>query len=274
VQLTFTSPLRALVTCIFAIGLPQGLFRQFHQHTRMSDARPSSPRVRQWEIPVRAAYSGWEPNATARIARRLLADGLILALAGVMLWQNVTLGLQSMVTWGCQHSWLLIGWPIACAIWLLAALLGLAALKKSLSVRYSEDSAGEERGLLDLIKLAYVLPTPRGGALPIAVMGTAEEAAQRDAFDGRRKTNGEVDVRDLGPQEMLKLEPFYTVALTMRFDSAWAWYEAMLEAGAVGIYLYATFVLTSSLFISGSEGITYMVVMVLCLSGIRILEGL
>jgi hypothetical protein len=43
------------------------------------------------------------------------------------------------------------------------------------------------------------------------------------------------------------------------------------EALAVGIYLYAAFVLTSSLFVSGSTGIVYMTVMVYSLSAIRVL---
>ena len=45
----------------------------------------------------------------------------------------------------------------------------------------------------------------------------------------------------------------------------------MIETIAVGIYLYATFVLTSLLFLNADKAIVYATVMAICLSVVRIL---
>lgn len=52
---------------------------------------------------------------------------------------------------------------------------------------------------------------------------------------------------------------------------SWGWYEAIVETIAVGIYLYATFVLTSLLFLNADKAIIYATAMAICLSVIRIL---
>jgi hypothetical protein len=52
---------------------------------------------------------------------------------------------------------------------------------------------------------------------------------------------------------------------------SWRWYESILEALAVGIYLYATIVLTSIQFISGSTGLIFASIMAVCMSVVRIL---
>lgn len=68
--------------------------------------------------------------------------------------------------------------------------------------------------------------------------------------------------------------PYVVVAVTMRHDNSWAWFEAATEALAVGVYLYATFVIASSLFLSGEQAIIYATVMILGMSAIRVLEAL
>ena len=55
---------------------------------------------------------------------------------------------------------------------------------------------------------------------------------------------------------------------------SWRWYEALIETLAVGIYLYATFVLTSLLFLNADKAIVYATVMAICLSVVRILTVL
>ena len=55
---------------------------------------------------------------------------------------------------------------------------------------------------------------------------------------------------------------------------SWRWYEALIETTAVGIYLYATFVLTSLLFLNADKAIIYATVMAICLSVVRILTVL
>ena len=62
------------------------------------------------------------------------------------------------------------------------------------------------------------------------------------------------------------------VAMPSNFGfRSWRWYEALIETTAVGIYLYATFVLTSLLFLNADKAIVYATVMAICLSAVRIL---
>lgn len=83
VQLGFASPIRAVATCLFGIGLPSGLFRQLRTSvhgTEMQEHR--NPCARQWHIFI--------PRHTTKgdIARRVFADMAIVGLSGVMLWRK------------------------------------------------------------------------------------------------------------------------------------------------------------------------------------------
>lgn len=65
-----------------------------------------------------------------------------------------------------------------------------------------------------------------------------------------------------------------TIRIVMHSDCglrSWRTYEAFLESMAVGIYLYATFVLTSTLFLNADHAMWFSVVMALFLSAVRIL---
>lgn len=55
---------------------------------------------------------------------------------------------------------------------------------------------------------------------------------------------------------------------------SWRCYEAIIEALAVGLYLYATFILTSTVFLNADRAIIYSTVMIVCLSAIRVLATL
>lgn len=55
---------------------------------------------------------------------------------------------------------------------------------------------------------------------------------------------------------------------------SWRWYETVIETLSVGIYLYATFVLTSLLFLNADRAIEFTTVMAICLSVIRVLAVL
>lgn len=68
-----------------------------------------------------------------------------------------------------------------------------------------------------------------------------------------------------------------TIRIAMPSDFGWrSWrcYEAMIETMAVGIYLYATFILTSLVFLSSDQAMQYATVMAICLSVVRILIAL
>ncbi|KAH8703447.1 hypothetical protein BGW36DRAFT_369351 [Talaromyces proteolyticus] len=247
VKLALACPLRGLVLCVFGIGLPQGLFRQFSPHRLIQpDKQTSDPRVQRWIVPVPTNHSAqglWWLGPMRTVA----IDIVFLALLAVMLWQNVTLGLQIVISWRCDYSFLLICWPIACVMWLMIAMMGLLILAKKIRIQHSEDPEGWERSWPELVQYPYKWPQSeysRG-----VIWGENSEA---------RKSRG---LRDQA----------FEVEITMRFDYAWEYYEAGIEILAVGIYLYATFVLTSSLFVSGQTAIIYMTVMVCCLSTIRVL---
>jgi len=64
-----------------------------------------------------------------------------------------------------------------------------------------------------------------------------------------------------------------TITITMCHESHCGWFEATIETLAVGIYLYATFVLTGSLFLSRELAIIDATVMVLSLGAIRASEA-
>ena len=55
---------------------------------------------------------------------------------------------------------------------------------------------------------------------------------------------------------------------------SWGCYEALIETTAAGIYLYATFVLTSLLFLAANNAIVYATVMAICHGVVRILTVL
>ena len=71
--------------------------------------------------------------------------------------------------------------------------------------------------------------------------------------------------------------PTMVLAISMPQDMgirSWRWYEATTETLAVGVYLYATFVLTSTQFLSGSTGLAFFTIMAVCSSAVRILENI
>lgn len=65
-----------------------------------------------------------------------------------------------------------------------------------------------------------------------------------------------------------------TVCVEFPSEAHWRWWNTAIQAVAVGIYLYATFVLSSVLFLTGNEAILYAVGMTLSLSAIRIMSAL
>ena len=72
-------------------------------------------------------------------------------------------------------------------------------------------------------------------------------------------------------------QPMIVLTISMPDDMgirSWRWYEATIETLAVGVYLYATFVLTSTQFLSGNTGLTFVTIMALCSSVVRILENI
>ncbi len=96
VQLAFVSPHRALATCLFGIGLPQGLFRQLRPKMQeLSNVDHEHLRERCWNIPVTVPGK----SDLKRVISSLAADTLILGLGSMMLWRNWVVGSEVVITW-------------------------------------------------------------------------------------------------------------------------------------------------------------------------------
>ena len=72
---------------------------------------------------------------------------------------------------------------------------------------------------------------------------------------------------DMAPDRLI-------LRITLRSPHLHRWWDTAINAIAVGIYLYATFVLSSTLFLTGYEAMLYAVGMTLSLSAIRIMTAL
>ncbi|MCJ1474034.1 hypothetical protein MMC13_002692 [Lambiella insularis] len=239
----------------------------------LADKRVNEPRTRQWIIPVPKSKrnSGW------LLAKTLTTYLVILLLAGVMIWRNVAAGQQTVVTWRCEYAWLLICWPMACLVWLILAVALLHALAEKIEIGFSEDAPTIRRSRLELLLLPYRVPRPITNSS--TAMSLASPAASRyEAVVSHAKsmfspTTSSPDT--LSPHSFREVaEPHFSLVIKMRGANSWDWFESAVEAMAVGIYMYATFVLTSSLFLSGRQAIIYATVMTLSLSAIRILVSL
>jgi len=110
VQLALVSPHRALASCWFSMGLLSGLFRQLRPlHSQLSNPNPLQPRIREWTVPLPAPSTGKWPN----LLGKAMVDVIILALAGIMLWQNWVVNSFTMIPWRCEYTYLLFCWRVS-----------------------------------------------------------------------------------------------------------------------------------------------------------------
>ncbi|KAF2650985.1 hypothetical protein K491DRAFT_720253 [Lophiostoma macrostomum CBS 122681] len=287
VQLAITSPHRALATCCFTIGLPSGLFRQLRPYsTQLSQSNPRAPRVREWTIPL--------PTVSERVWKNLFVkigiDLVVIGLAIVMLWRNWVVNSFTMIPWRCEYSYLLFAWPIACMLWLLIAIGLLHTMKESLEV-YDYFGKKLDYGIIDLITLPYNFErdTPhrpsRASASPVPPPLPTVEPTKTPATN----TTSDIPLSAVHTPSIAPLAPsrsdtmesyrgeYIRVCITMPTNfgvRSWRIYEAAIESIAVGIYLYATFVLTSTMFLNADHAIVFATVMTVCLSSIRVLTML
>lgn len=111
VQLALLSPHRALAISLFGVGLPAGLFRQLTPalSSLREDGHAHLPRsVREWRHPV-PAPSGFGLKGGGVLVT-VMADFLIMAFAGVMLWRNLVVSFETVVSWRCEWYILLFCW--------------------------------------------------------------------------------------------------------------------------------------------------------------------
>ena len=190
--------------------------------------------------------------------------------------------------------------PLACIAWLLLAFVLLHFMKESIQI-YNPADPSTQYSILGMMSLPYTVPPSQHSQStlpPSSFFHTYEEGEEMDMVPDSH-------FRDMPHQyqfmarfqdcELRRHASPLTTPVTMRRSSAalfikdsncvtirivmpssfgfcsWRCYEAMIETTAVGIYLYASFVLTSLLFLNADKAIEYATVMVICLSIVRIL---
>jgi len=187
---------------------------------------------------------------------RIALDVLILCLAALMLWRNWRVGTMTMVTWRCEYRWLLFFWPVACVFWWLLALGSLYGMARKVEVfRESDKGQSSWRALF--------------------MMSYSVRKIRVDAQQTKTKGSGRAQMK---VSQVLSTPPndddTLIVRVEFRSEAHWRCWNTAIQAVAVGIYLYATFVLCSVLFLTGYEAITYATGMALSLSAIRIMTAL
>ena len=166
--------------------------------------------------------------------------------------------------------------------WLLIAIFLLHLGKESLQICQTQDPSIEYR-LWELIVFPYTfnwkrVSRPRASPLVLPRDGRRMDATVVSLTEVIQPKD--VSSHDRAP--IIHHRDTYTVygsnCITVRITMhsnygfrSWQWYEAFIESLAVGIYLYATFTLTSILFLNAGRAIIYTTIMTLCLTAIRVL---
>ena len=196
---------------------------------------------------------------------------------------------------------------MACVGWLIIAMVLLMLMKQKLEIFFISPHSTQFTPLTitQLMMIPYTLrpiasktrngrlasnasqgQDPKGSVLPVVqTVGKVDDVENSDLRSRsanirpqQADQNSERHSIESSPADTVSAAndemPKIMIRITMPDDfglRSWRWYEAFLETIAVGIYLYATFVLTSSLFMSGEMALTYASIVTLCLSGLRIL---
>ncbi|KAI9784561.1 MAG: hypothetical protein M1839_001783 [Geoglossum umbratile] len=286
VQIALLSPHRALATCCFSIGLPSGLFRQLRPlHPQLSHSNPLEPRVREWVV----ALPSISPKRWKHLLGKLVADFIIITFASIMLWRNWVVNSFTMVPWRCEYTWLLFGWPIACMTWLILSFALLHLMKESIQI-YHAQNPSIKYTIWELLSLPYsfdskilserqtslsALPSHRGEVKATIADVIETENGSHDLIHQQHQISPPILTMERSGTTLLYGDHCVAIRIVMPSNlglRSWRCYEAIVEASAVGIYLYATFVLTSTLFLNADKAMIYATIMTLCLSAVRIMS--
>ncbi|KAL8732648.1 MAG: hypothetical protein Q9166_002623 [cf. Caloplaca sp. 2 TL-2023] len=208
-----------------------------------------------------------------------------------------------MVPWRCEYTYLLLAWPIACILWLLLAVMLLSFMKESIDI-YNPADLSMKYSILGLMALPYTVTpdyTPEGPQDATYPNNAGDEEMETITPSDPRATSTAYDpsssysmpqpyeeslssrrpmIKTMQRSDTISVPRganCVTIRITMPSSfgwRSWRWYEAVIETTAVGVYLYATFVLTSLVFLNADKAIAYATVMALCLSMVRILTVL
>ena len=175
--------------------------------------------------------------------------------------------------------------PLACIVWLFIAVVLLLVMKQSMDI-YNPADLETRYSVVRLMSLPYTVQFPKAERQALRYPNGTESpypettppssgistrsyplVARQDS--GLSASSDAVSVPRDGN--------YVTIRITMPSSfgwRSWRWYEAVIETLAVGVYLYATFVLTSIMFLNADNAMMYATVMALCLSMVRILTAL
>lgn len=182
--------------------------------------------------------------------------------------------------------------PLACMSWLVIAVLLVLWMKESIEV-YDGYDQKLSYGVWGLITVPYLSPPkPASSPIPRPITANAESGTDLSNL-GPMHTSASASSQSLAqlrhrPSLPTQSSPrtdtlsyynnsYIRVCITMPTNfgfRSWRWYEAIIESLALGIYLYATFVMTSIMFLSADKAIGFATAMTTCLSAVRVLTTL
>jgi len=190
-----------------------------------------------------------------------------------MLWRNWRVGTMIMVTWRCEYRWLLFFWPIACVVWWVGALGSLWGVAKRIEVLNRD--GGRRRSWAALLLAGHLVRKERRVEGPAGSVSQPSHAEVKTAAPAQVPAPRTAPSHGVGGVEVdTDEDELLIVRVEFPTEASCRWWNTAIQAVAVGIYLYATFVLSSVLFLTGNEAIMYAVVMTLSLSAIRIMNAL
>ena len=180
--------------------------------------------------------------------------------------------------------------PIACMIWLLLAVVLLHFMKESICI-YNPADPSVEYSIWGLMALPYTLTLnqesedrshitafPSHGGEKMETVTTSYSGASPDPIIRQHNSpplqEPMMRRRDTSVPRRSNCVTIRVVMPSNFGFRSWRCYEALIETTAAGIYLYATFVLTSLLFLAANRAIAYATVMAICHSVVRILTVL
>lgn len=171
-------------------------------------------------------------------------------------------------------------------IWLLLAVILLHLTMESVEI-YSSANPAMSHNIWSLMKLPYIVAL---GHASEGVPHHEEEIGMTSASYFRRTWPStvpsiervqRVSLMEPRMERSSASSPQHINSVTIRISMpssfgfrSWRCYETTIETVAAGVYLYATFVLTSTLFLNADQAMYFSATMAICLSFVRILTVL
>ena len=172
--------------------------------------------------------------------------------------------------------------------WLIFAVALLLFLKDTIEIYHSHSDI-RTLSIWGLLTFPYVNASRgelQGNNKPYTESVHGEQFGSVAMVDTRSEIGSLTDInRKYSPSDIVPLRQrsetyilddanYITLRIKMPSNCgirSWRTYEAFIETAAVGIYLYATFVLTSTLFLNADIAMAFSTAATLCLSGVKIL---